>query len=127
MNITSPQYEEQAPYWKGVSASTLLIKHCAACDQAHFYPRVACPHCLAATTTWVESGGKGEIYSYSTSTRNGQEHTIAYVLLDEGVKLMTGIVPLEGQKPFIGQRVGAVYVDDEVFGKIPMFTPLARD
>ena len=43
-DLPQPDLETQ-PFWDGTRESKLLIKHCSACDEYHFYPRPFCPKC----------------------------------------------------------------------------------
>ena len=49
---------ESAPFWQALAGQRLLLKWCGACDQWHFYPRVYCPFCWAATE-WRDASGTG--------------------------------------------------------------------
>ncbi len=40
------------------SESRLLIKHCNACGEYHFYPRPFCPTCWSDDVEWVEASGR---------------------------------------------------------------------
>jgi uncharacterized OB-fold protein len=56
-------------FWSGVARDELLIGHCAACDQYHFYPRERCPHCGASDVSLRPSCGMGSLTSYSAIWR----------------------------------------------------------
>ena len=115
--------EESAPFWEGTLNDKLLIKRCNGCGEHHWYPRSKCPFCHSLDTAWVESGGEGVIYSYSTMRRVAEPFTLAYVTLDEGVSLMTNIVDCDPDTLAIGQRVAVVFRQSEDC-KVPYFTPV---
>ena len=76
----------------------LLIKRCAACGRAHFYPRPFCPHCWSDRVDWEEASGRATLYTYSIVRRNdlppfGERvpYVAAVVDLDEGPRMMTNV------------------------------------
>ena len=122
--IPAPQATpETHAFWEGAAAGTLLLKKCAACGQAHFYPRAMCPFCFSETTEWVPASGRGTIYSYSVMRRVPAPYAIAYVTLDEGVTMMTNIVDCDLDAIRIGQQVRVVFKPTEDGPPVPMFTP----
>ena len=121
---------ENQPFFDATAKGTLLIGKCKPCGEAHYYPRVICPHCGADGADWVESKGTGTIYSYSTMHRGvPAPYTIAYVTLDEGVSMMTNLTGFAPGSLKIGQRVRVVFQEadggtaDKRGAMMPMFTP----
>jgi len=122
--FTSPVTNvENQPFWDGAAAGKLLIKHCGACGQAHFYPRALCPHCFSADTQWRESSGNGSLYSFSVMRRVPQPYAIAYITLDEGVTVMSNIVDVDFDTLAIGQRVKVSFRGSDGACTIPVFVP----
>jgi uncharacterized OB-fold protein len=86
---TSP---ETAGYWDGVAREELMIKRCRQCGD-HLYPRrMFCPRDGGDDLEWVQAGGRGRVYTYSTIYRAPDRslpvpYTNGIVLLDEGVYL----------------------------------------
>jgi len=117
---------ENQHFWEAASDGIFLIKYCNSCDQAHYYPRALCPHCLSADTVWKESTGKGEIYSFSVMRRVSVPFAIAYVKLDEGITVMTNLVNADLDALRIGQRVSVTFVQSDTALKIPVFSPDAE-
>lgn len=118
-----PNVETQ-PFWDAAAKGKLLIKHCDACNQPHYYPRALCPFCLSAETRWVETAGTGTVYSLSTMRRGKDApYTLAYVTLDEGPNVLTN---LDGDADAfaIGQRVRVSFAPTaEGAPPVPMFVP----
>jgi uncharacterized OB-fold protein len=112
---------ENKPYFDAAAGGKLLIKRCAACGEPHFYPRALCPHCFSERTEWREAAGTGTIYSYSVM-RHGVPFAIAYVMLDEGVAMLTNLVDCDVDALRIGQKVRVVFRPAEGGTMIPMFT-----
>jgi uncharacterized OB-fold protein len=97
----------QARYFAHLAEDAHRIQHCAACDRAVFYPRIACPHCSGGLD-WIEPSGKAVVYSATTVRRaadDGGDYTIALVDLAEGVRLMTRIVDAAPGTVCIGMPV----------------------
>jgi uncharacterized OB-fold protein len=114
---------ENKAYWDAAAEGCLLVKHCAACGQTHFYPRAICPHCFSDHTEWRESSGVGVIYSFSVMRRVAQPYAIAYVALDDGVTIMSNIVDCDLDALAIGQRVKVAYRASSGPVVIPVFVP----
>ena len=120
---TPPQNEESEPFWEATREERLLLKRCRSCERFHWYPRTLCPECHSEDTEWVESPGRGVIYSHSTMRRVPTPYTLAYVTLDEGVTLLTNLVDCDPDALRIGQRVRLVWRETEDGVKVPDFTP----
>jgi uncharacterized OB-fold protein len=115
-------FPETAPYWEAAARGKLLLKHCAACREYHFYPRALCPFCFSDRTEWREAADTGTIYSFSVMRRAEVPYAIAYVTLAEGPTMMTNIVDCDLDAIRIGQRVRLVFKLAEDGQPVPMFT-----
>jgi uncharacterized OB-fold protein len=114
---------ETRPFWEAAAAGRLLVKKCAACGQAHHYPRPLCPFCFEDATEWLEASGRGTIYAYSVMRRVPVPYAIAYVTLEEGPTMMTNITDCDLDTLRIGQHVRVVFKPTEGGPPVPMFTP----
>lgn len=119
--------EWTAAFWEAAARHQLIHPRCDECARAFFPPHLACPRCRSTAWSWVESAGRGEIYSFSVVHRAPQPgfdppYVIGVVDLDEGFDLMTNIVQTPPAAVRIGQRVRVSWleVDDMV---LPVFTP----
>jgi len=116
-------------YFRAAAEGRLLIKTCDACNQPHFYPRAICPHCFSSATRWIESSGRGKIYTFSVARRGVPvPFAIAYVALNEGVTMMTNIVDCDLDALRIDMPVRVVFkatVDNGPF--VAMFTPVSGE
>jgi uncharacterized OB-fold protein len=122
--IPAPQVTpETRPFWDAAAEGRLLVKTCAACGQAHHYPRALCPFCFSDRTEWRPSSGRGTIYSYSVMRRVPVPYAIAYVALEEGISMMTNIVGCDLDAIRIGQAVRVVFTPTEGGPPVPTFTP----
>ncbi len=119
MSLVQPQLHNDA-VWRSESGK-LLVKRCNACDALYHYPRPMCPFCMSDDTAWVETQGRGTVYSFSIARqKNADPYVIAYVTLDEGVSLLTNIVDTPPESVAIGMPVSVAF--REVDGRaVPMF------
>ena len=108
---------ENQAFFDAAREGRLMIGHCKACKEVHYYPRAVCPFC-ASETSLVPAKGTGKIYSYSVMRRVEKPFAIAYVTLDEGVTMLTNLVDCDFERLAIGAPVRVVFKD-----AIPMFTP----
>jgi hypothetical protein len=119
---------DTAPYWQAAREHKLLLKRCADCGRAHFYPRELCPHCHSDAVSWLEAKGTGSIYSFTVARRPAgpafqpdAPYVVAIVELDEGARMMTNIVGCAPESVRIGQRVAVAYEDVTPEISLPKF------
>jgi len=113
------------PYFHAAGEGKLMVKSCADCGEIHHFPRTLCPYCFSDKVDWVQAKGTGTVYTYSIMRRAGPiAYCIAYVTLDEGVKMITNIVDCDLDTIKIGQRVKAVFKKSEGGIAVPMFAPV---
>ena len=122
--IPAPQPSpDTKPFWEAAAQSTLLLKKCRACGEAHYYPRPLCPFCGSDGTEWQPAAGGGTIYSFSVMRRAEIPYAIAYVTLDEGPTMLTNLVDCDLDRLRIGQRVRVKFTPTDGGPPVPTFTP----
>lgn len=122
--IASPQPTvETARYWEAAAAGRLLVPHCIACGEKHWYPRAHCPFCFGTAIEPREASGDGVIYSYSVMRRAPEPYVIAYVTLAEGPVMLTNIVECDPDRVAIGEAVRLCFKPSEDGQPVPMFRP----
>ena len=116
---------ENQVFWQAAQEDKLILKLCHSCKEVHYYPRTICPHCGSKDTTWVNSEGLGEIYSF-TVVRSGVEFpfAMAYVLLKEGISFLTHLTNCDFNTIRIGQKVRVVFQETQDGQKTHLFEPL---
>ncbi len=116
---------EHAEFWDAAATGRLMLPKCRHCGGIHWYPREICPFCLSSDIEWQESAGLGSIYS-STVFRKGGNRVIAYVELDEGLRLLTNIATDDLNAVRIGQRVRVEFAAlmDASELRYPVFRPV---
>ncbi len=87
-------------FWEGVKSGKLLIQRCRSCGSYQHYPRPGCASCGSRDLGWVESSGRGRIYSLTVprvviGDQKAFEAEIPYVLamvdLEEGVRILARV------------------------------------
>ena len=119
------------PHWDGCREGVLRVQRCAACGSYEFIPQAVCTKCQAGKLEWVESSGRGSVYSHTTVYRPPRPefdapYVVAIVEIEEqpSLRLMTNIVDCEPDEVSIGMPVEVVFEDageDDIF--LPLFRP----
>ncbi|WP_370273438.1 Zn-ribbon domain-containing OB-fold protein [Pseudooceanicola nitratireducens] len=105
-----PVNPESKPFWDAAAKGTFLIRHCPACDQAHWYPRTICPLCHQADTEWRESPGTGTIYTWTHMRKSPRgPFALAYLELDEGPRVYVQFRPEDSENLEIGKRARIMF------------------
>lgn len=119
-------------FWEGTREGKLLIQVCKDCDSFIFYPRKFCPGCWSANLDWVEASGRGTVFTFSTAYdmvepkfMDELPYTLAYVDLEEGVRLMTRIVDCKPEDITFGMAVEVVFHERDGFF-LPYFRPAVQ-
>ena len=108
--------ELSQPHWDGAREGRLMVQRCPTCHAYVFIPRRACPHCLTEPLPWVQSSGKGEIYSFTIIHRTPHPafeppYCAAIVALDEGWHMLTNIIGCSSDDISVGQRVEVDFLE----------------
>ena len=119
---------ESAPFWAGTVEGQLLVQECSMCGQRQLYGRSLCTNCHSSALSWIESAGKGTIYSRTIIHQNPNrsfKHMIPFVValvdLDEGPRLMTNIVGAPPEAVEIGARVRVKFEPVSDAAAVPLF------
>ena len=118
------------PFWRATKDHELRYPVCTACGGVVFYPRRHCPHCGSLELRWETSKGEGTIYTFSVVRQNRHPafaplvpYVVAWIDLDEGVRLLSNVVGVAPEEVRVGQRVRVTWEDHgEV--SLPLFRPV---
>lgn len=122
--------DDTREFWDATRDGRLLLRHCRSCGAVHYYPRNFCPACWSDDVDWVEASGLGSLYTWSTVFQNDLPpfneqlpYVAAIVELDEGPRMMTRLVEVDGVEITMGMRLRARFepLDDDV--TIVVFAP----
>ena len=124
--------EENRPWWEAAQRHELSIQKCRDCGDLRFHPRALCTSCMSSSTEWVKCSGKGKIYTFTVTNQNGSAgfrdalpYVLAWVDLEEGVRILTNIVDCPPAQVKIDQRVEVVFDDVTPDVTLVKFRPLA--
>lgn len=116
------------PFWDAAKRQKLLVQHCSSCSKKFFRPEIACPHCRSRAWEWVESSGKGQLYSFSIMHRSPSPafkapFIFAAIEMDEGWTLFSNLIGLEIDEAQIGMPVEVCFhvLSDDL--TVPLFKP----
>lgn len=115
---------ETDAFWDAASEQRLLYGACRACGQAHYYPRKICPFCMSADVAWPASAGRGSIYAFSIFRKGQPPYVSAWVMLDEGVAVLSNLTDCETDMLRIGQAVELAFHPAPDSQLVPVFTPV---
>ena len=119
------------PFWQGCREGALRYQKCLDCGAPTHTPAIMCSSCTSRSIEWVDSTGRGEIFSW---TRVWRPVTPAFVTpyvpiivtLDEGWSMLSNLVECEDSDVTIGLRVEVVFHDaggpDRI--SLPYFRPV---
>ena len=114
------------PYWDALADEKLTFQRCSACRESVWPAHSFCTHCGAKSLDWTQASGRGEIYSFSTSTRGPTPvwagivpYTVGFIRMDEGYFLFSQIDEAP-EAIRIGQRVEVRFVQRGE-QKLPVF------
>ena len=122
---------ETRVFWAATAEGRLLLKRCLDCGGVIWYPRAICPECSSLRTEWFEASGRGRVYSYTVNHRPEGAYqdcasiVLAYVELDEGPRIMTNIVGVDGADLVVGLPVEVEFHDTGEGSALPRFRPAA--
>jgi uncharacterized protein len=115
-------------YWAAAKAGKLCLQRCGHCQTFRFPPGYACRRCGSTETEWIDTSGRGTIYSFSVIHRGPTPefagvvpYVLALVELEEGPRMMTHIVGEPADKIAIGDRVVVEFEERREGVKVPQF------
>jgi uncharacterized OB-fold protein len=128
-DLPSPDLETQ-PFWDAAREQRLLIKHCNACGEYHFYPRPFCPSCWSEDVEWYDASGRATLYTWSVVYQNDLPpwparvpYIAAVVDLAEGPRMQTNVVECEFDALRDGMELEVVFHATSDDFTIPVFRP----
>jgi uncharacterized OB-fold protein len=106
--------ELAAPFEAAARDGRLLVQRCSACARSFYRPEPLCPFCLSLRWEWVESSGRGVVYSVTVVHRAptpgfSTPFALAVVELEEAWTMLTNIVGCAPERVHIGMEVAAVF------------------
>lgn len=89
---------DSEPFWNGLRQHKLLLQRCADCKHYRHPPMPMCPSCNSFEQEWVESAGRGTVYSWITVHQQThpffteRPYNVVLVELEEGVRVFANLL-----------------------------------
>ena len=121
---------DSSDFWDAAREERFLIKRCADCGRAHYYPRTFCPFCWSERVAWEEASGRATLYTYSIVYQNDLPpfpervpYVAAVVDLEEGPRVMTNVVDCDFDALQIGMALEVVFREETDDVTLAVFRP----
>lgn len=118
------------PFWDGCRQHRLMFQKCAACGHVRWPASIICPVCNSFEYGWLQSEGKGHVYSYVVFHRAFHPavearlpYVVASVQLLEGPVLLTNIIGCDTINICCDMPVKVVFADTRKGVVLPLFEP----
>jgi uncharacterized OB-fold protein len=113
-------------FWEAAAEGRLVYSECTACGRRWFPPRAICSAC-GGEAGLRDSAGRGEVVTWSRIHRSGDTgfaelvpYVVAVVALDEGVRLVANVEPVDAVA--IGRRCTVTFRPSPATGRpAPLF------
>jgi uncharacterized OB-fold protein len=118
------------PYWAAAREHRLVVQRCTACGTFRHLPHEVCGRCQSTEHEWVESAGRGSIYTYTIAGHPVHEaltdsvpYNVAIVQLDDcgGVLVPSNLVDCPVEDIAVGLRVELAWEDVAEGVSVPRF------
>jgi uncharacterized OB-fold protein len=108
----------------------LRVQRCRSCGSHVFIPRPVCTSCLSEELDWVESSGRGTLYSFTTVHRPQRPefdvpYTVVIVELEEGWHMLSNLVDVAPDEIAIGMPLEVCFREMTPEISLPAFRPAA--
>ena len=122
---------DSAPFWDACREHRLILQTCTACRVVRYPPGPFCPHCRARGADWIQSAGRGKVFSWIVVTHPVPKevyagevpYVVALIELDEGVRMASNIVGCAPSDVRGDMRVEVVFDDVAPGTTLPRFRP----
>jgi uncharacterized OB-fold protein len=122
--------ELSRPHWDGCRDGVLRVQRCRDCGTHVFIPQPVCTGCFGEGLEWVDSAGRGTVYSFTHVHRPATPafdapYTVAIIELDEGFHMLSNLIECAMQDVAIGMPVEVVFQRESEEITLPRFRPRA--
>jgi uncharacterized OB-fold protein len=121
-------------FWDQCREHTYVLQQCTDCQTVRYPPGRVCPACMSRAVEWVESPGRGTVFSYTTVSRAPSPefeawapYTVGLIDLDEGVRVMGNIVNCQSAEIHVGMPVQVFFQDVGDGVVLPQFEPSRKE
>jgi len=117
-----------APHWEGCREGRLRVQRCRDCGAHVFVPQPVCTGCFGDGLEWVESSGRGTLYSYTMIHRPQRPvfevpYTVVIVELEEGWTMLSNLIECDPEEIRVGMPLEVSFrrMSEEI--TLPFFRP----
>ncbi|MDC3331407.1 OB-fold domain-containing protein [Pseudomonadales bacterium] len=121
------------PFFDGALAGELRLQCCSACNGWMYPLKKRCHHCGSTNLTWRAVSGRGILYSHARLQRVYHPRhegrlplIIAWIDLEEGVRMPSNLVDCEPTDAKVGMAVQVTFEQFPDGAVIPVFCPADR-
>jgi len=124
----APASPDTAFFAEGLAAGEIRIERCGACGRLRHPPRPMCPACQSLERGFVVASGRGTLHSFTVLHHPAfppfhYPLAVALVDLEEGTRLVAGLVEVEPDAVTIGMAVEGEVREVEEGLPLPVFVP----
>jgi uncharacterized OB-fold protein len=117
-------------FWEAVKQKRLVFQRCKECGEFLHPPRPMCHQCHSYDLEWVESTGKGKIYTWVVFTREVNPlyrvpfEVVVVEMEEKGVRFISNMAEGNPEDLYMGMPVEVVFVDINDEWPLPWFKPV---
>ena len=117
-------------FWEGCEQNKLLIQRCTSCKTLRHPPAPVCIECHSFDWDSIEASGQAKLYSfvvmhYPEVAPFDHPNPIGLIELEEGVRLIAGLVGVDPKNLEIGQKLQVEFNRFDDRQTLPQFRPVA--
>jgi uncharacterized OB-fold protein len=116
------------PFWDGCVEDRFLVPECAACGHRRWPPGPMCPVCRSPETRWIDSSGRGSVYSWlvvhhpvNRVLADQVPYVVAMIDLEEGVRVVGNVEGCDPESVTAGMPVEVFFEMHEEGIRMPNF------
>jgi len=118
-------------FWEGCEQGKLLIQRCTSCQTLRHPPAPVCIECHSFGWDTLEASGKAKLYSfvvmhYPEVAPFDHPNPIGLIELDEGVRIIAGLIGVNKDDIKIGQRLQVEFHRFDDQQTLPQFRPVGQ-
>lgn len=125
---------ETKPFWDGCHNGKLMLQRCMRCGHIRFPPTHFCSKCDSACSEWIESSGRGRVFSWIVVRHPVPRdvyaaevpYVVALVTLDEGVRIPSNIVGIAPDEVTADMPVCVIFREATPEITLPLFEPAPK-
>jgi uncharacterized protein len=137
MNVSAPVQKpvpvpssDSLEFFEGAKQGRLMLQRCGGCSKLRFVAKRRCDTCGSPESAWIQASGRATLVSFARVHQKFHPafaaetpYPIATVELEEGPRLLTGLVGVQSILLKAGMPLVVVFEAAGPEWKIPKFKP----